>query len=1190
MLLLAAWLATAGRADAGTTYIVNALAGPLGGVCDATECTLVEAISAANANPGADVIEFSVTGTIDTSPHIGAGYSLEITDPITIIGPGANLLTLKASIYVDAGGVTLSGLTIKSGGIRVESGSVATIRDCVLAENSLDYLGAIFNTGTITIIRSTLVANHSTASGGALINNFIATIVDSTVSRNSAAKAGGGIDNRGHLVISGSTFDGNYTTQAAGDVDWELLPGGGAVRNTGDLSIHNSTFTGNWTLGFGGAILHKRSYELYDADVTYSTISGNSAYAGGGIAAASRILLSSSIVALNTARDDPSSVPLDSDVYDGGTSDESFVSVGYNILGTPTGATIVATTGDQFGVTSDQLKLMPLLNNGGPTQTMALGAGSVAIDRGYTDPAVTTDQRGKPRPAAGATSDVGAFEVQDPGNEYPSVTMLTPPANAQYSDVLALRSTTTSDGRLITGTVVFELNGQTVASVPVDRSSGEASADVPLLGAAGTYQVRAVFSSSDEAILGSEDQLPVIVSAEDVFLTPHPANPVSSLAPSSGLARGSTPQFCFAVAQADDAHPGDPILLDTAHVEILALGGGTGASTFLASPVDFIGIAAPRACFFLELYDTPVGQYEVKLVVAGGYYTGSATSIFRVYQLTPTATTVDHPADTQYSDVVTLRSTTLAAGVPAPGFVEFFIDDLTVGSVPTDPSGVATLDAVVAAAAGSHVVKAIFTCTQADMLGSEDTDTLRVTPEVAVLSPMSNNPTSVVSSPGGTAIGQTQPFCYSVSEPFDGHPGGIGLVDSATVVIDEPSILAGAVTFSSGNPRSACFTLTLHNAPVGAYPITLVLTGGYYNATAMTTFSVIGASATTVDQPATTQYSDLVSLTANVAAGIAPQGTVAFYVGSAPGTLLATAPVSGGVATANIPVALVPALYPVRAVFTSTDQFVLGSEGTTTLRVMPEDLIVTPLAGNPVGMPVSSPGGTASGTTSPICFSLTEKPDSTPGNTAVIAAAGVGIAFEGSAGQTLTPGPVTVSGGGPGIPAQACFTLTLTNTPIGTYQFGPRVGVVGDGYYFGEGTASLTVSDWSADLLLSLGIDQTTIKPGDVVTYTITVRNFGPNAAANVVVNDTLSSGTTFVSASANRGSFTAPPNGQTGTVTWHPGNLSNGTQEAARITVTVIVKGKTNITNTAFVSSSTRDPNTANNAASITVTVGTKK
>jgi len=64
-----------------------------------------------------------------------------------------------------------------------------------------------------------------------------------------------------------------------------------------------------------------------------------------------------------------------------------------------------------------QLNLDPagLQNNGGPTQTIALEPNSEAVDFiPVGSCAVTTDQRGFPRPDAGEVfCDVGAYEFQD---------------------------------------------------------------------------------------------------------------------------------------------------------------------------------------------------------------------------------------------------------------------------------------------------------------------------------------------------------------------------------------------------------------------------------------------------------------------------------------------------------------------------------------------------------------------------------------------------------------------------------------------------------------------------------------------------------------------------------------------------------------------------------------------------------
>jgi YD repeat-containing protein len=98
---------------------------------------------------------------------------------------------------------------------------------------------------------------------------------------------------------------------------------------------------------------------------------------------------------------------------------------GYNLLGNNTGCTITATTGDQVGTITNTIdaKLGLLANNGGPSLTYALLAGSVAIDA--ANPATpgsggtacaATDQRWALRPADGdgngtAVCDIGAYEA-----------------------------------------------------------------------------------------------------------------------------------------------------------------------------------------------------------------------------------------------------------------------------------------------------------------------------------------------------------------------------------------------------------------------------------------------------------------------------------------------------------------------------------------------------------------------------------------------------------------------------------------------------------------------------------------------------------------------------------------------------------------------------------------------------------
>jgi hypothetical protein len=75
--------------------------------------------------------------------------------------------------------------------------------------------------------------------------------------------------------------------------------------------------------------------------------------------------------------------------------------------------------------TADPL-LGALADNGGPTQTMALGAGSPAIDANTEScPPPLIDQRGVARPQ-GVACDIGAFELQPVGGPTPTPTVTAP--------------------------------------------------------------------------------------------------------------------------------------------------------------------------------------------------------------------------------------------------------------------------------------------------------------------------------------------------------------------------------------------------------------------------------------------------------------------------------------------------------------------------------------------------------------------------------------------------------------------------------------------------------------------------------------------------------------------------------------------------------------------------------------------
>ena len=131
-----------------------------------------------------------------------------------------------------------------------------------------------------------------------------------------------------------------------------------------------------------------------------STVSGNSAAEGGSIRN-----LRGTVTLTNMLVED------DCQVSEG----SSIVSLGYNIE-SPGNTCGFDQATDQVDITAAELNLGSLQDNGGPTETHALGAGSLAIDVipeaecvDADGAPLTTDQRGEPRDSM---CDVGAFEVK----------------------------------------------------------------------------------------------------------------------------------------------------------------------------------------------------------------------------------------------------------------------------------------------------------------------------------------------------------------------------------------------------------------------------------------------------------------------------------------------------------------------------------------------------------------------------------------------------------------------------------------------------------------------------------------------------------------------------------------------------------------------------------------------------------
>ena len=266
------------------------------------------------------------------------------------------------------------------------AGGVCTLRAAIEEANALAGDAINFSvTGTITLGGTELDIDSNITITGPGADQL-------TVNGNEASRVF--YIESGTVAISGLTIaDGDAGT---GD--------GGGIWNDGDLTLTNCTVSGNEADDDGGGI-----YNEEDLTLTNCTVSGNEAGDnGGGIYNDEDTDFKNTILANNTAT---TSGP------DCGGGDLD--SYGYNLVEHISGCTINEVENVGTNITGQDPNLGPLANNGGPTETHALLAGSPAIDAipqaagGDYNGAPATDQRGVPRPQ-GDNCDIGAFEAGPP--------------------------------------------------------------------------------------------------------------------------------------------------------------------------------------------------------------------------------------------------------------------------------------------------------------------------------------------------------------------------------------------------------------------------------------------------------------------------------------------------------------------------------------------------------------------------------------------------------------------------------------------------------------------------------------------------------------------------------------------------------------------------------------------------------
>jgi hypothetical protein len=444
------------------TFVVNAPwdavdVNPGDGVCETAPgngiCTLRAAIMEANRAPGSTI---DLTGTLtlgippsgtddETTGDLNIVTTMTIVggDPATAIIDANGVVTHDRAFRIEAGVVTITGVTIQNGQADVASSDAAALRG-----------GAVYvaSGSTLTLSHSIIATSAATDQGGGLYMEGGAVSLDgSSVQGNSATFGGGIYKAAGALTIERSTIGatadpsaGNHARRGGGVYDAagadstrivesavtgnaangdppgpDGVGGGLYLAGTSSVTIQNVTIGGNTAPNGGAGIL---AQAVTPVRVINSTISNNTTFNfngpvhGAGVTVVfaaggpSVFTLQNAIVAGNRANyfvgTTPQSVSAD--------CSGDIVTIGNNWMGSTDfcGVTGAVQTGDP--------KLGPLQNNGGPTATYALLSDSPAIDAGDLDGCrdangalLTIDQRGFPRPG-GTACDLGAFEVLQP--------------------------------------------------------------------------------------------------------------------------------------------------------------------------------------------------------------------------------------------------------------------------------------------------------------------------------------------------------------------------------------------------------------------------------------------------------------------------------------------------------------------------------------------------------------------------------------------------------------------------------------------------------------------------------------------------------------------------------------------------------------------------------------------------------
>jgi len=183
------------------------------------------------------------------------------------------------------------------------------------------------------------------------------------------------------------------------------------------------------------------------------------------------------------------------------------------------------------------------------------------------------------------------------------------------------------------------------------------------------------------------------------------------------------------------------------------------------------------------------------------------------------------------------------------------------------------------------------------------------------------------------------------------------------------------------------------------------------------------------------------------------------------------------------------------------------------------------------------------------------------------------------------PNPGCSFGGEWGWPAGMPCYIGLRFVPTGT---GTRTATLTVKSTVGTIAVELSGTGLPVPAMADLSVGMIGAVQGKSITYTIALKNDGPDEATNVDVGDLLPAGTTFASINAPSDFKCLTPGvGSAGPVKCTATSLASGASRTMQLAVKVGGATKGAVSNTAAVISTVSDPQSNNNGATVTINVG---